>query len=377
MKPAHVRARMPTFVPALPLAALLLAACEPGARQDGGAAAEFYSGKVLEIIVPFGPGGGTDTWTRVLVPHLQKRLGNGAAVQVINVAGASSVAGANEFAVRRRHDGLSALVSAGSTFLGYLLGEPMVRYDFREFAPIIGSPTGGVAFVAPKLGIRRAAELGTVREPLVYGGISAAGNDLMLLLAFELLDLKVQTILGYASRGATRLAFEQGETNIEYQTMPAYVANVMPLVKAGAAVPLFSFGLVDETGEVVRDPAVPDVPSVREVYVERFGHEPSGVEWEAYKAVLAAAVTTAKVLWLHADAPPAGVAALREAARDLAQDSAFREAARVEVGDYPFFVGDDITRAIAAATQISPATLQWVQNLLREKYGVERLEASR
>lgn len=362
----------------VPLAAVAFgAACNAGSGgSDGGGEDEFYRGKLLEVIVPFGPGGGTDTWTRMLVPHLQKRLGAGAAVQVINVPGASSVAGANEFALRRKHDGRTALVTAGSTFLVYLLGEPMVRYEFREFAPILGSPTGGVVFASPKLGVRTAAQLRAVREPLVYGGISATGNDIIPLLAFELLDLNVQAILGYASKGASRLAFEQGETTIEYQTMPAYVANVMPLAESGLAVPLFSFGLIDENGEVGRDPAVPDLPSVREVYVELFGLEPAGVVWEAYKAVLAAGVSTAKLLWLHRDAPAAAIEALRTAAADMVHDSTFLEAARLEVGDYPFYVGEEAARAIATATGIVPETLRWLKDLLREEYGIERLEAS-
>ncbi|MBI4521732.1 MAG: hypothetical protein HY701_12900 [Gemmatimonadetes bacterium] len=356
-----------------PVVVLTIAACDRGSTDSVATAGEFYRGEVLEVVVPFGPGGGSDTWTRAIVPHLQERLGERAAVQIINFPGAGSVAGANEFALRRRHDGFTALVSAGSTFLAFMLGEPMVRYDFSHFAPIIGSPTGGVVFVSPKLGITRATQLKTVTQPLLYGGISATGNDIIVLLAFELLDLDVKSILGYASKGATRIAFEQGETNIEYQTVPAYIFSVLPLVDAGTAVPLFSFGLTDENGDVVRDPAAPELPTVRDVYVDIFGREPSGVEWEAYKAVLAVGVSTAKVLWLHDDAPPQAIETLRMAARDMVQDSTFLEAARVEVGDYPFYVGDEINRAIGSATSVSPATLAWIKGVLKERYGVERL----
>jgi hypothetical protein len=350
----------------------LAAGCGAGAGSSDDQA--FYQRKVLEIIVPFGPGGGTDIWARTLAPHLQKRLGDRAAVQVVNVPGASSLAGANEFALRRRHDGETALVSAASTFIAVLLGEPMVRYDFKELEPIIGSPLGGVVYISPKVGVRSVADLKTLNQRLVYGGISAAGLDIVPLLAFELLGLDVQSILGYSDRGSARLAFEQGETSIDYQTMPAYLINVTPLIRRGEAVPLFTFGITDAAGEVVRDPGAPDLPSVREVYVELFGREPAGLEWDAYKAVLSVGVSTAKVLWLHADAPPAAISALRAAAADAAVDPEFLEAARVEVGNYPFYLGDAVTQTFAAASNVAPETLKWLHALLRDKYGLDRLQ---
>ena len=185
----------------------------------------------------------------MVMPHLQRLLGSEASIQVINIPGASSVAGANVFALRRRPDGRTALVSSQSTFLGYMLGEPMVRYDFADFAPILASPGGGVVFARPDVGARTAADLGNASARLVYGGISAAGMDLLPILTFELLGLDVQSILGYSTKGATRLAFEQGETNVEYQTMPAYLTNVVPMVERGDAIPLYSFGILDENGE--------------------------------------------------------------------------------------------------------------------------------
>jgi tripartite-type tricarboxylate transporter receptor subunit TctC len=348
--------------------------CSTESRNASSAArTDFYAGETLEVIVPFGPGGGSDTWTRMIVPFLQQHLGEGARVQVVNIPGASSVAGTNDFALRRRPDGLTALVSAGTTYLVYLMGEPMVRYDFGDFSPILASAVGGVVFVSPDLGIASASQLRDSPEPLVYGGISATGNDILPLLSFELLRLDVKAILGYASKGASRVAFEQGETNIEYQTMPAYLSNVTPLVADGSAVPLFSFGVLSETGEVVRDPAVPDLPTVREVYQDLFAREPSGVEWEGYKVVLAAGVAMAKVLWLHDEAPEEAIQALRNAARQVVADPEFQEVARREVGGYPFHVGEEAGRAASTAARIAPTTLNWLKALLRDKYDIDRL----
>jgi hypothetical protein len=142
-------------------------------------------------------------------------------------------------------------------------------------------------------------------------------------------------------------------------------------------VPIFTFGSIDPGGDVVRDPAFPDLPSVRDVYLDLFGHEPTGIEWEAYKTVLAVSVSAGKTLWLHGDAPPAAIAALRQAAADIAADPEFLAAARTEVGDYPFHVGEGLTQAMGVASGATPESVRWIQDLLREKYGVDRLQVAR
>jgi len=360
-------------VSGLGLLLLLATACSPDSDLSQRTADDFYHGQRLDIIVPFGPGGGTDTWARLVAPYLQRELGPGSSVQIINIAGATSVAGSNDFAIRRRRDGRTALISAGSTFFAYLLGEPMVRFEFRDFAAILSSPAGGVVFVRPELGIRGAADLRGLDQRLIYGGIAVAGNDLVPLLAFELLGLDILPVLGYGSKGSTRIAFEQGETNIEYQTAPAYRSNVTPLVEQGLAVPLFSFGVMDEDGEVGRDPVVPDLPTVLEFYRELHGHDPAGPAWEAYRAALAAGIEMQKVLWLHQEAPEAAVEALRAAARRVVANPEFRAEASRRMGDYPFYVGDDVERLFRAAVDVPPEAMEWLHELLRTRYGIDRL----
>ncbi|MCA9738627.1 MAG: hypothetical protein R3E98_08050 [Gemmatimonadota bacterium] len=361
---------MRTRTSLVPLVSLLLAACSGGdASPDG----PFYAGRTLEVVVPYGPGGGTDTWTRMIAPHLQAGLGAGAGVAVLNEPGASSVAGANAYVLRRRPDGSAALVSGNSTFLSALLEEPMVRYDFTELAPIVASPVGGAVYLSPSFGIDDPADLGRLRGQLIYGGIAASGFDIVPLLAFELLDLQVQPILGYASKGAARIAFEQGETNIDYQTMPAYLSNVVPLVEQGLAVPMFSFGLIGADGTVARDPSVPDLPTVREVYVAMHGQEPNGPVWDAYQATLVAGVNMAKVLWLHGEAPERAIADLRAASERMISDPAFIEKAKAEVGDYPFSVGEDVRALVARASRLDPGTRAWLKDYLKERFDIDRL----
>jgi tripartite-type tricarboxylate transporter receptor subunit TctC len=346
-------------------AVVVCGACS-GQRVDSSAP---FAGERVEIVVPFREGGGSDTWARAVAPYLQRHLGEDATVQIVNVLGASGVQGGNEFAQRRRHDGLSLFISSGSNTLPYLLGERAVRYDFKDFAGVMGSPAGGVVYVSSRLRVSDVPGL-CDSSGLVYGGISPTGLDMVPLVAFELLGLDVEAVLGYQGKGAARLALEQGETNLDYQTSPAYLANVLPLVEAGEAVPLFTFGVLDSAGNVVRDPVFPDLPSFKEAFVTCHGGDPVGVEWEAYRSILTAGFAAQKSLWVHADAPPDRVDALVRAADAVIADPEFQSRAAELFGDYPFYSGEAVRKAFELATRLPPESREWLLALLRSKYDV-------
>ena len=326
-----------------------------------------YNDETIRLIVPFVAGGGTDTWARTMAPFMQKYLGERVRVQVINKPGASGVSGTNSF--NFSHDEKTILVSSGSIFFPYLLGDNSVEYDFNEFVPIIGSPVGGVIFVSPETGIESADDLCSFAGTLNYGGISLTGLDIVPLLTFELLNIDVEATFGYDGKGASRVAFEQGETNIEYQTTPGYLANIDRLTTSGKIVPLFTFGQLDNQGQVVRDPVFPELPTVEEVYNICFKQPPSGVEWDVYRATLAAGFTIQKMMWVHGETPEDAITALRNAAQATVQDPEFQETAGNLIGNYDLFVGHEAQVTFAAASSLPPESISWLKNLLAEKYG--------
>lgn len=56
--------------------------------------AEFYKGKTVTIIVPYGPGGGHDTTARALAAEMQEEIGANFIIK--NVEGAGSNVGLNQ-----------------------------------------------------------------------------------------------------------------------------------------------------------------------------------------------------------------------------------------------------------------------------------------
>ncbi|MBM3608429.1 MAG: tricarboxylate transporter, partial [Alphaproteobacteria bacterium] len=202
-----------------------------------------FKGKTIEWIIPFGLGGGSDVMARFMAPYLSKYLPGNPTVVLVNVAGGGSTTGANRFAANAKPDGLTLLITSGSTQFPYLLGDPRVKYDYRDWRLVMAGPTGGVAYISSKFGVKSVKDLGKLKgQKLVYGSQGATSLDLVPMLGFRMLGLDVHHVFGMKSRGDGRLAFERGEATVDYQTSSAYIRSSVPLVKAGTAVPLFSWG---------------------------------------------------------------------------------------------------------------------------------------
>lgn len=354
----------------LALASSLLVGCSQGTSgkaSEQGSKDPFYKGETLEVIVPFEAGGGTDTFGRFIATYVAKHTEGEPAVQVVNIPGGGSVNGANEFVNVRKHNGYTSLLTSGSTHLPYLLGESAVQYDLKKMKPLLAAPQGGAIYVSPSTGIKTTKDLLDSKEPLVYAGISAVGNDLVSIMSFSLLGMDVQSIMGYEGRGPARVAFEQGESNIDYQTVSAFEESVEPLIADGKAIPLYSFGMLDENGDVIRDPAFPDLPSIKEVYEEIHGEEPSGIEWDAYKVALGAGFSVQKVLWLHDDAPQDAVDALTASAKVVAEDPEFNEKAAEALGGYELITGSELDGAVKTITTASDEVIDWIHEYLAKQ----------
>ncbi len=331
-----------------------------------------FSGKTIEWIIPFKEGGGSDKWSRFYAPLLSEALPGKPTVVVKNVPGAGSTKGANQFAQRAKPNGLTILGTSGSTQFPYLLDDKRVKYEYKDWNVVLATPTGGVAYVNPGLGVKSAADIDKLKGvDLLYGSQGATSLDLVPLLGFELLGLNVEPIFGMKGRGGGRLAFERGETNIDYQTSSAFLSKVTPLVKEGKAVPLMAWGSLDADGNVVRDPTFPDLPSFKEVYEQMHGKAPSGEAWEAWKAFFTAGFPAQKMVFLPKGTPQEIIDAYSAAFDKVIAAPGFAEKSKKRLGVYPQLTGKGAEAKLQIATNVDPAAKAWVKTWLKERFGVE------
>ena len=328
----------------------------------------YFADKTIEWVVPFKEGGGADTWARFNANFFSKHIAGNPVVIVHNIPGGGSIKGANLFAERVKPDGIMLLGTSGTTQMPYLLDDPRVRYDYKNYKPVMAYPTGGVVYCSPKLEIHSAAELGKILDyPLKYASQGPTSLDIVPMFSFDLLGLNVQAVFGFRGRGAGRLAYERGEVLIDYQTSSAYLKNVVPLVASGDAIPLFSFGALDEQGDLIRDPSFPDLPHFGEVY-EQLGYARSGIKWDTWFAFMAAGFGGMKLLLTPNETPDWIVAEYQKAILAMKQDPDYQKRKVKVLGLYEQTVGEKAQKVFDLATKVDQAEKEFMKNWLREKY---------
>lgn len=330
-----------------------------------------FAGKTIEWVIPFAEGGGSDVWARFMAPYLAKNLPGRPTVIIRNAPGGGSITGTNDFYQRARNDGSTFIGTSGSTQFPFLLGDRRVRYDYANMPPVLVSPTGGVVYLPARFGVANASELGKLRDQeLVYGSQGATSLDLVPMLAFHLLGLKVRHVFGMRGRGEGRLALERGEATIDYQTSSAFLTQVRPLIEAGTVVPLFSWGVLDAAGNVARDPTFPELPHFVEAYEMMHGRKPSGVEYNAYLAFFGSGFAAQKPAMLPRGTAPAIVATYRRAFQQAVADPELQARKGEVLGDYEQAVGDNIQRLYEVATTIDADARTWVREYLASNHNV-------
>lgn len=353
------------------MAALLLSGAMIATGACATNAADF-AGKNVDMVIPFAVGGGSDVWGRYNAQFLGKYLPGKPAMVVKNQPGGGSISGANYFAATAKPDGLTLLGTSGSTQFPYLLGEPRAKYEYKDWKLVLASPTGGVAYISSKLGVKSLGELGKLKgKKLHYASQGLTSLDLVPLLGFRLLGLDVQHVTGFRGRGEGRLAFERGETTIDYQTSSAYIRSSAPLVAKGEAIALFSWGVLDESGKLARDPNFKDMPHFEEAYEIVHGKKPSGIEWEATKAFLISGFPAQKLLVLPKGTPADIVEAYRAATRAMLKDPEYQAKRIAAIGDYEQVTDKAGELLMQSATTISPEARNWVRDFLAKEYKVE------
>ncbi|MEL7344177.1 MAG: tricarboxylate transporter [Pseudomonadota bacterium] len=330
------------------------------------------TGKTVEWIIPFSETGGSAKWANFYAPLLSEALPGEPTVVVKFMPGAGSTKGANWFQEQSYEDGTVIFGSSGSTQFPYLLGDPRVRYEYKDWNVVLASGTGGVAYLPPELanmidGGDASALQGT---DFIYGSQGATRLDLVPLLAWEMLGLNVEPVFGIKGRGDGRLMFERGEANIDYQTSSSYLSGVTPLVEAGTAVPMMSWGALDDAGNIVRDPTFPDMPTFKEICEATPSCETSGEQWDAWKAFFVAGFPAQKMVFLPAGASNDAIVSYTAAFEAVKARADFAEISKGRLGVYPQMTGAAATGALESATEVPEAAKAFVVGWLKDRYGV-------
>ena len=312
----------------------VLMLCGAASAQD---AAEFYRGKTVNLVVGFNPGGGADTYARLVARHLGRHIAGNPTVVVRNMQGAGSVIAANYVFNVSPKDGLELGLFAGNIVIDPLIGGTQQKYEARAFN-WIGAPSSdsNVCLSSPKTTFKTIDDV--LKREMITGTSGTSTLDFPLTMN-NVIGTKFKLVKGYAGSAALRLAMERGEIEgfcgVGYNSMRT--AGLLAPDKANI---LVQVGLS-------KNPQMPTVPFI-------FDYAKTAPDRQIFTLVFG---------WLDLERPiaappgtPAGrVQALRDGFDRAMKDPALlADAEKVNVGIEPMS-GAAIAKFVEDASQTPPA----------------------
>ncbi|MBI1990082.1 MAG: tripartite tricarboxylate transporter substrate binding protein [Betaproteobacteria bacterium] len=216
--------------------------------------AQSYPERPLRFLVPYGPGGPTDTMARVVGQQLSEHWGRPVVIE--NRPGATGNIGTGLVA-RATADGYTILVHTSAFAVNPSLFRNAGYDPIRDFAPVIvAGITPNMLFAHPSVAVHTLAELIALAKakPLSYASPGAGTTPHLTA------ELLLKTMYGvdiahipYTSGGIAVNAVVSGQVPIGSLAIP----SVVPFVKAGRL-----RGIVVTSAQRVAQ--MPDVPTVAE-----------------------------------------------------------------------------------------------------------------
>ena len=238
------------------------------AGAAGGAPAQTYPTRPVRLIVPFPPGGATDTFSRTVAAEMTKSLGQQVIVE--NRPGAGTTIGA-DLVAKAPPDGHTLFFTDLSThtITGSLYAK-LPYHPLRDFAPVAPVNSSPLLLVAhPSVGVKSVRELVAVAKK--HPGITLANSGIGTVTHMTAEKFRMRagiqvTAVSYKGGATPVIATLGGEVALVMATVPASIQHVQrgKLVALGLAA-------------ARRSPYLPDIPVIAETIKDVEGAVISGV----------------------------------------------------------------------------------------------------
>jgi tripartite-type tricarboxylate transporter receptor subunit TctC len=314
---------------------------------------DFYRGKTIRLIVGLAPGGGFDTYSRVIARHIGKHIPGNPTTIVDNMPGAASLLAANYVYKAARPDGLTIGNFVGGLAFQQILGLPGVEFDAPKFE-FIGVPATdnfmiGVAKSTGMTSVEQWKASGTI---IKIGGVAPGGgtDDIPKVLKATL-GLPLQLVSGYKGTGPVRLAFNAGEVQGACNSLESFKATWRAEMDKGEVVLLVQANLKPH-------PEVPNVPWAVDLAKTE----------EAKKMILTSARVNGllnRFYVLSPGTPKSRVALMRKAFMDTMKDPEFLADTQKAKLDLDPIDGAEIEKQVQELFKLEPVLVGKMKEILK------------
>lgn len=314
---------------------------------------DFYKGKTIKVIVGYGPGGGFDTYARLLAEHLPAHLPGKPTAIVQHMPGAATVKAASYIYSVAPQDGTALAIPNHALPLNALVlhetGDGFDPAKFNWIGRLDYIDVVGVAW--HESGFKSIADAKT--RTLIFGATSSGGTSVMTPLALNrLTGTKFKLVQGYKDSSEQYLAMEKGEIQGMGNAIWSQLKRSRPQwIQERKIVPLYQDGY--ERGASLQD--VPTVPELAANDDDR----------KALR-LLASTSVVGRAFFTGPGVVPERVTALRRAFLDMTEDPAFKaEAQRLDIPLNPL-AGDKLQAMVAELGTYPESLLERIRQIVKE-----------
>jgi len=321
------------------------------------ASESFFAGKTVRLIVGYSPGGGFDTFARLMARYLKRHIPGNPTVLVLNMPGAGSLVAANRVYAMQPGNGLNIVTFHFSLVTQALTGDPNVKFDPSKFI-WLGEPTVGglpqVFWIRTDLGINSLEEVKNSSKPLALGATaSTVAPAVMGEFMRQYMKLPVRNVLGYRGSSNIMVALERKELDGRVISLPTMQAVYRRLLTEKVVLPIFSMG------EDPRIESLPNVPTLEDVKLGEKGNELAEFLVSIWKIL--------RVYAVPPGTPPGRVKILREAFRETLKDpELLKDAERQKLIISPLSA-EYITETVHKITKTKPSIIEVYKGLIGMK----------
>ena len=316
-------------------------------------AADFYAGKTITMSTHTGPGGGYDTYLRLLAAHFGKHIPGRPNFIVVNQPGAGGIRALNYAARIAAQDGTFLTLASQGIFLQEAIGGMGFQTslgDFHWLGNFVHSNDVIATWDASPVKTYQEA----TRREVTLGTTGAAAVSGQLPLLFNALaGTRFKLIRGYQDSGSMNIAMERGEIDGRGGNMwSSYKMTNPNEIRDGKLHVLVQLGLK-------REPDLPNAPTLIEL-----------AKGDAKKERIAVFTTLAQEYARALAAPPSvpaeRVAILRRAFNATMKDPEFlAAAARLRLAILPS-TGEEVETAVHQILTTPKDTIEATKAVIAE-----------
>ncbi|MGE0626245.1 MAG: Bug family tripartite tricarboxylate transporter substrate binding protein [Hyphomicrobiaceae bacterium] len=194
----------------LACAGLWLGSLAPASAQDS--VAEFYKGKNVTLIVGSSPGGGYDTYTRLIARHMGRHIPGNPNLIVQNLPGAGGNVLANQLASIGPKDGTTIGAPQSGVIFAPLLGLIPVKHDPSKFH-YLGSANNDVYICVARADAPAKSFAEALEKEMVLAASNASSTADYAQILANTVGAKWRVVMGYTGSREIALAIDKGEAH--------------------------------------------------------------------------------------------------------------------------------------------------------------------